>query len=350
MFITSLHVNNTDTSFTGNMEFTHDNNNLQIGFNGISYRSNEKIKYRYQLITGNDTLSSYTSNREVEFLSLRPGLYSFAVSAMNNSGVWSLKPANFLFTIKPAWWQTWWLKAIVIFLIAAIIYVFYKNKVKNIKHEFEMVRRQASLQLTAMRAQMNPHFIFNVMSSIRNYMQNHDIKSAEKYLTSFSKLVRYVLDNSEVQEITLEEELNALRNYIELEMQRFENGFEFNIISEEGINLSEITMLSLLLQPFVENSIKHGISRMKSGGKILIDIRKTTNSVLIAIEDNGVGMEEASRWNETNRERHTSHGTSINHERIKAYNRVYNKNIKTRFINLTDDEGKSKGTRVEVEI
>ena len=269
---------------------------------------------------------------------------------MNNSGVWSLMPAVFSFTINPAWWQTFWFKMIIVLFAASGIYLFFRNKVEKLRYNFEMERRQASLQLTAMRAQMNPHFIFNVMNSIRNYMQNHDMKSAEKYLTSFSKLVRYVLDNSEVQEITLEEELNALRNYTELEIQRFENGFEFNIIVENGIILSETYLLSLLLQPFVENAIKHGISRMKSGGKILIDIRKTGESILIAVEDNGVGITEASRWNEAHRETHISHGTTINMERIEAYNKVFNKKIKTRIINLSDNEGKSVGTRVEVEI
>ena len=350
VYISSLRINNLDTSFKDVMELPHNFNNLQIGFNGISYRSKGRIKYRYQLITGTDTISSFTSNREVEFLSLHPGEYKFQVSAMNNSGVWSLMPAVFSFTINPAWWQTFWFKMIIVLLAASGVYLFFRNKVEKLRYNFEMERRQATLQLTAMRAQMNPHFIFNVMNSIRNYMQNHDMKSAEKYLTSFSKLVRYVLDNSEVQEITLEEELNALRNYTELEIQRFENGFEFNIIVENGIILSETYLLSLLLQPFVENAIKHGISRMKSGGKILIDIRKTGESILIAVEDNGVGITEASRWNEAHRETHISHGTTINMERIEAYNKVFNKKIKTRIINLSDNEGKSVGTRVEVEI
>lgn len=94
-------------------------------------------------------------------------------------------------------------------------------------------------------------------------MQSHDLKSAEKYLTSFSKLVRYVLDNSDKQVVSLEAELNSLRNYVELEMQQFESGFEFRINVEEGIELSDYELPSLLLQPFVENSIKHGISKMK---------------------------------------------------------------------------------------
>ncbi len=350
VYITLLKVNNSDTAFTEKMKFKNNQNNIQIGFNGISYRSKEKIKYYYKLTKGDDTLSSLTSNREVEFLSLNPGDYTFTVSAMNSSGIWSESPSTFSFTILPAWWQTIWFKIILSFIIASGIFVFYKNKVKNLKSKFETERRQASLQLTAMRAQMNPHFIFNAMNSIRNYMQNHDMKSAEKYLISFSKLVRYTLDNSEVQEVSLEEELNALQSYTDLEMQRFENGFEFKIICEEGIDLKETMLLSMLLQPIVENSIKHGINRMACGGKILIDIRKSDDSVIIAVEDNGVGMQEASDWNKAHRESHISHGSSINLERIKAYNRVYNKNIKTRIINLEDNEGRCAGTRVEVEV
>ena len=160
----------------------------------------------------------------------------------------------------------------------------------------------------------------------------------------------YTLDNSEVHEVTLEEELNAIRNYVELEMQRFDNGFEFNIICEAGIDPGETMLLSMLLQPYVENSIKHGISRMKDGGKILIDIRSTKNSILIGIEDNGIGKDESLQWNKDHLENHTSHGTMINSERIAAYNKVFNKNIQVRTINLTNGEGKVNGTRVEIEV
>ena len=118
-------------------------------------------------------------------------------------------------------------------------------------------------------------------------MLNHDTKSAQKYLTSFSKLVRYVLDNSKVQEVTLEEELSALRNYTELEMQRFENGFEFKIICEEGINLSETNLLSMLLQPFVENAIKHGISRSINGGFVKICSDFTNNNHELVVQNSG---------------------------------------------------------------
>jgi signal transduction histidine kinase len=332
------------------MRLKYDLNDIKISYNGISYRSNKKLIYKYMLIKEEDTLSSITSNREVEFLSLHHGKYLFLVTAKNSSGIWSESPAAFSFIIQPAWWQTGWFRFLLLVSLGAGVLFFYRSKVKKLKREFETERRQASLQLTAMRAQMNPHFIFNVMNSIRNYMQNHDMKSAEKYLTSFSKLVRYTLDNSEVQEVTLEEELQALRNYAELEMQRFENGFEYHVTCEAGIDTKETMLLSMLLQPFVENSIKHGINQMEKGGKILIDIRKQNDSVFIAIEDNGVGIQEAKRRNESENESHISHGTELIFERIKAYNKVYNKNIKTRIINLTGDDDRPAGTRVEVEL
>jgi sensor histidine kinase YesM/ligand-binding sensor domain-containing protein len=343
-------INNSDTAIGENITLKYNQNNFHIEFTGISFRSSGKIKYHYQLICGKDTTHSIISGRSVEFLSLNPGKYNFSVSAINNSGFYSKIPATISFEILPAWWQSLWFRIIIAALISVFIYLLYRNKLKQLKQQFEAERKQASLQLTAMRAQMNPHFIFNVMNSIRNYMQNHDLESAEKYLTSFSKLVRYTLDNSEVQEISLEEELEAIKNYIAHEKLRFENGFEFDILIEEGIDPSDITLLSMLLQPYVENAIKHGISRMNTGGKIVIAVREVNGKVIIAIEDNGVGTTESQKWNSSNRANHISHGTSLNSERIIAYNKVFNKNIKVHITNLTSGNGNPSGTRVEVEL
>src|SRR5205085_7232923 len=174
-----------------------------------------------------DSICGFTKDSEVEFLALSAGNYSFDVQAQNSSGVWSKYGAALAFTIRPVWWQTWWFRVAMVALAILAGFLLYKTRVKRLKQKFDAERKQADLHLTALRAQMNPHFIFNVMNSIRNYMQDHDIKSAEKYLTSFSKLVRYTLDNSDIQEVTLEEELRALSNYAELEMEHFENGFEF---------------------------------------------------------------------------------------------------------------------------
>ena len=350
VYISSVRLNAHEIPFTGKMDFAYDRNNLHVEFNAVSFKSFGNILYRYELMHEKDTLTSTSSNREVEFLSLLPGEYEFKVYAMNASGVWSNEAKGFRFTIHPAWWQTLWFKGFVSLFLALIIFFYYKNQIRKIKRKNEIEKQQASLQLTAIRAQMNPHFIFNVMNSIRIYMQSHDLKSAERYLTSFSKLVRYVLDNSDKQVVSLEDELNALKNYTDLEKQQFENGFDFEIKAEEGIDLSEYQLPSLLLQPFVENSIKHGISKMKSGGKILIDIKRSGDGLLIAIEDNGIGCKEANEQNNLNPELHNSKGTQLIFDRIEAYNRSFGKKINAQIHDLLDENGKSRGTRAEVEI
>ncbi len=347
--ITSVRVNNTDTPVNGSVDLLHDQNTIRISFTGISFRSDKNISYHYLLSNGQDTVSEYTSNRDVEFLSLPPSHYTFTIAAVNNSGIASM-PASFAFYIRPAWWQTWWFRILVALAIASIIFYIYRFQVKKLREKFVVERRQASLHLTALRAQMNPHFIFNVMSSIRNYMQNNDSASAEKYLTSFAKHLRSTLDNSEEQEVSLEEELKALKTYAELEMQGFENGFEFIVKCCHEIDMKETMLPSLLLQPFVENAIKHGIRGTKGTGKIIIDIKKINDCILIAVEDNGVGREESSNLNRQQNGHHRSHGTSITFDRISAFNKAYNKNIVASVTDLTDTNGKPAGTRVEIRV
>lgn len=348
IYINSLLVNNSEINAGSEMEFKHDNNNIHIGFNAVSFRSRENILYNYRLITGKDTVSSATLDRKVQFLSLQPGKYHFEVTARNSSGVFSNEAAVFDFVIMPAWWQAWWFRVLIILSVFATFFYFYKSRIRNIKRAYEMERGYAAMQLTALRSQMNPHFIFNVMNSIRNFMQNNDMKSAEKYLISFSRFVRFTLDNSEVQEISLEEELKAIRSYTELEMQRFDNGFLFTINCDSNIDMSETMLPSLLLQPFVENAIKHGISTKSEGGEIKIDIHKKHDSILITISDNGVGIRHPNIPSENGH--HVSHGNSLTFERIEAYNKAYNRKIQAKIIHLNDENSSITGTRVEVEI
>jgi hypothetical protein len=345
---TSLQVNNSNTGMSDALKFSHNRNNIKIGFAGISHRSNKKIMYHYKLLNGADTLSEVTANRDVEFLSLRPGHYTFMVAASNSSGIES-EPARFSFFIQPAWWQTWWFKLLLAAGFIAVVYIVYRNQLKKLREKFTVERTQASLHLTALRAQMNPHFIFNIMNSIRQYMQNNNSASAEKYLSSFAKHLRNTLDNSEVQEISLEEEIDALKIYAELEMQGIENGFEFEIQCDKEISLSETMLPSLLLQPFVENAIKHGIHGMNGKGKITVCLKQIEHSILIVIEDNGIGREEASKQNLERKGKHISHGTRMAFDRIEAYNKAYNKKIKATIVDLTKS-GKSTGTRVEIRV
>ena len=348
VYIRSMIINGADTTIKKNYSLPHDYNNLKISFRGISFKSQKEISYRYVLKTDGDSIFGITKNTEVEFLALSAGNYSFYVFAQNSSGIWSKNAAVLSFAINPSWWKTWWFRLIILLVLSASVLAFNRSRVQRIKEKFSLEKKQASLQLTAMRAQMNPHFIFNVMGSIRNYMQKNDNESAEKYLISFAKLVRYTLDNSDIQEVTLEEELNAIREYAFLESKRFQNGFDFEINVEEGIDMDDIMLPSLLLQPFVENAIKHGMERLNGKGHLLIEIKKIKDSVSIAIQDNGVGRSDSSQWNEAIRGKHTSHGSKLTFERVAAYNKAYNQNIKMKVIDLAKAD--IQGTRVEISL
>ncbi len=348
VYIRSMIINGADTTIKNNYSLPHDYNNLKISFRGISFKSQKEISYRYVLKTDGDSIFGITKNTEVEFLALSAGNYSFYVFAQNSSGTWSKNAAVLSFTINPSWWKTWWFRLLIIALMFIAMFKYYKNRERNLNQKFEAERKQADLQLTALRAQMNPHFIFNVMNSIRNYIKKNDTESAQKYLTSFAKLIRYTLDNSHAQEISLQEEINALRVYVELEMLRFDNAFDFKINFEDDIDMDETMIPSLLLQPFIENSIKHGIADIDITGKIFIDIRKSNDKILIAIEDNGRGRKRSSVGNEADFEKHKSYGTSLTMDRISAFNKAFNKNITVNIIDLKDENETGCGTRVEI--
>lgn len=348
VYIRSMIINGADTTIKKNYSLPHDYNNLKISFRGISFKSQKEISYRYVLKTDGDSIFGITKNTEVEFLALSAGNYTFYVYAQNSSGIWSKNAAVLSFTINPSWWQTWWFRFIILTLMFIAIFKYYNNRERNLNQKFEAERKQADLQLTALRAQMNPHFIFNVMNSIRNYIKKSDTESAQKYLTSFAKLIRYTLDNSHAQEISLHEEINALRVYVELEMLRFDNAFDFKINFEDDIDMDETMIPSLLLQPFIENSIKHGIADIDITGKILIDIRKSNDKILIAIEDNGLGRRQSSVAHEANFEKHKSYGTSLTMDRISAFNKAFNTNITVNIIDLKDENEIDCGTRVEI--
>lgn len=344
--ITNLRVNNKNTIIHDGLQFPYSENNISLEFIGIAYHSNRKITYKYHLIEGKDTIVSSSTAGKAEFFSLNPGNYVFTVTAVNNSGVSSENPQSIHFEITAPWWKTIWFNLILFSAISVAIYSIYKFRIRLIKKEFDSERIQASLHLTALRSQMNPHFIFNVMDSIRNYMMERDLESAEKYLTAFAKLVRYTLDHSDKQVSTLEAELKMLGLYIELENERFSNKIEVNIHCDEDLDTSEILIPTMILQPFIENVFKHGLSNKTVKGKMQINIFKVTDSIKIIIEDNGTGRKKVGSDFNSGLSEKSSKGSTIVQARIKAYNRAYSKTLDFDIEDLYDSQGLNAGTRV----
>jgi ligand-binding sensor domain-containing protein len=350
LYIDRIIVEDSVMKKAGEYELKHYQNNIRINFLGIAYRNAGKLMYRYRM-GGLDTNWNYTQSREAMFTTLPPENYHFELQVLNDKG----DPkgyAHIRFTIKSPFWQKWWFRLSVLIIISCLIFFYIKYRTDIIKRRemktAELNRTLLSLKLKALRAQMNPHFTFNVMNSIQHFILNSDTESAHRYLSKFSKLIRTILNNSENNTIPLSEELKALELYIQLEAMRFDQSFRYEIIVDETINTMLLEIPSMLIQPYVENAIKHGILPLKQNGRLKIEILRQGRSLKCIIEDNGIGREKAG-GQETDVQ-HRSMGTSITHERLNVINSLNNSNLSERIVDLKDEKGNALGTRVEIYI
>lgn len=193
---------------------------------------------------------------------LENGKYAFFVKAANNDGVWS-KPIVCFFTIHPPFWRTWWFNTLLIIVLLSILYGFYYYKLQKIKLEEKLkaqfLKDLAQIEMKALRAQMNPHFIFNSLNSIQKFILKNDTFAASQYLTKFSKLIRLILDHSNQNYIRLTNEIEQLKLYTEIEALRFDNQFDYEFILDNSIINDHTYIPSMIIQPYIENAIWHGL-------------------------------------------------------------------------------------------
>ena len=231
----------------------------------------------------------------------------------------------------------------LILLIAFLLYNRYQLKQKS---KFEM--KAIQMELKALRAQINPHFTFNIMTSIQHYILDNQPDAAQKYLGKFARLVRSVLDNSETPLVTIEEDLKALDLYVELDTLRFENNFDYKKIIDEEIDVGFDRIPAMLLQPHVENAIWHGLQHKEGKGKITVELKRQEDMLLCSIEDNGVGRKKAQELQSANKTKHKSMGMFISRERLRIINSKSKSNLNVNVHDLEDANGNALGTRVEL--
>ncbi|MBK7888984.1 MAG: histidine kinase [Bacteroidetes bacterium] len=350
LHFTKLSVNNKDTSFV--KELNYDENSISIGFEAISYKSNKRIYYTYFLVHNSDTFTSVTTNRHVEFLSLEPGKYFFSVSARNSTGTLTENPITYQFTVLTPFWKQWWFLGLLAMITLALVYLFTRSRIRSIKEKEQLKtdfnKQLLSLEMKALRAQMNPHFIFNVMNSIQDFILKNDTKSAQKYLTKFARLVRMILDNSLESEVLLNDEIKANCLYVELEQQRFGGKFDFVLDVDEEIESLSLRIPPMLIQPFLENAIKHGIGHLETHGRLLLQVKIIGNDLHIVVEDNGVGRKAAMEWNIHNVRDHNSFGSVLSVKRVEVLNAIMHTNISLEIKDLFHEDGLAAGTRVSL--
>lgn len=338
----------------------HNENFFTLDFSALDFINSIKNKYRYKLENFDENwIDRDADKRFAEYAQVSPGTYTFRVIACNSSGYWNDEGVNVTVVIRPAWYQTWWFYVLLIGLIITALYLSIQFRVRYIKHEHDVERQRFDyekqlykLKQKALQLQMNPHVLFNTLNSIQLFVINNDTDNALHYLSKFSQYMRRLLNNSTQSYITLKDELETLRTYIEIESLRFGDMFEYKIEVASNIDEEFIEVPSLILQPYVENAIIHGLMNKKDKGHLFIKVNfeSDKDTILCIIQDDGVGRERALKIRQESGIERKSLGMLITKERLNIMNQYTEDQYTVDVVDLYNNEGESKGTRVEVRI
>ena len=335
----------TSPEYTDTIRLSYTDDVFSFEFSALHLTAPEKNRYAYML-EGFDQDWVYTQRRFATYTNLDPGNYVFRVKATNNDGIWNKEGLSVNIFINPPFWQTWWFYVMGTLLGMSLIWAAYRLRIGQIRKEeklkTEFNKKLADVEMTALRAQMNPHFLFNCLNSINRFIVRSDAETASNYLTKFSRLIRLILQNSKAHTITLKNELEALRLYIEMEEMRFENRFDYYIHVDEEVESEFVEVPPLLLQPYVENAIWHGLMHKEARGRLTVEIKQENGWLRCVIEDNGIGRQKAQQLKSKSATRDKSMGMKITTDRLN----LYHQKTKVQVIDLTDSKGNPAGTRV----
>ncbi len=259
-------------------------------------------------------------------------------------------PKQISFHLSPPIWKTWWFRLALGMLAATTVLGVFYLVLRYQKEKSEFNQRIREGQLMAMRAQMNPHFIFNCLNSIQFFITENDKRSANIYLSLFSDLMRTVLENSKHASISIEDEIASLDLYLQLESLRFSHQFTYDITIDETLDVEVDRIPPMLIQPFAENAIWHGLLPKGSPGKLSIMLERQDDTVKCTITDNGIGRDKAREIQARKRRRHKSAGMENTARRLSMLNQKRSRDAVEASLKVLDlkENGKAKGTQVEV--
>jgi len=306
-----------------------------------------------------NTWRKASREKKAFYYNVPPGRYIFHVKAANSDGVWAEK--NITIIITPPWWTNWWIRITAFLFVAALFYALIRWRIhqkfrrqlqrsEKEKQFAELQQQKIQLEMQALRAQMNPHFIFNSLSSINMFILENNKLQASEYLSKFSRLVRLILQNSQEAFIPLDRELEALRLYLELESLRFEQRFEYKISVNDEVDTTMVKVPPLIIQPYAENAIWHGLMHKKEKGHLEIELYQKEKLLFCKIADDGVGRKRAAELNTKSSLTYKSMGMRITADRIAI---LQQQEQNKTFISVKDlvlPDGRPAGTEVLIKV
>ena len=352
IFLDSIEINNKRyKEINHSIVLSYDSNNLTFHYTAIAFNNLGNVRYRYKL----EGLSDHwvnTGERNVSFQQISPGNYTFHLQAQNERGEWVSLKESPSFTIEKPYWETWWFRLLIVGIIGYIIYYY----VSNLKREKSLLEDKQILsgelnesRQKALSAQLNPHFVFNSLNSIQNFILTRRTELSSDYLSMFSKLMRFVFENSRKLYVPLSDEVEALRLYLELEQVRHSHKFEYKI-NIDCIYPDKVYMPSLLVQPIIENAIWHGLLHKKEDDRVLeVNFTSDTEYLYIDVRDNGVGR-GGSKPRPKFIKKQKSSGVELTQQRLSLLTQSSGLKTDFKIVDLFDNNGNQSGTLVRITI
>jgi ligand-binding sensor domain-containing protein len=369
VYLKSLKINQkpfqlrTGINYTDTLSLKYNQAKIEIETGVIDFYSKGKSGIRYKLegkgMNGSWQYAPYYYT--IRYDGLHPGSYELILQASNLSNEFNGPEKRLFIYISPAFWQTWWFRIMVAIFIIILIYAFMRWRIQRRfrlqleqsekeRQLAELKQKATELEMQALRAQMNPHFIFNSLNSINRFILQNNREQASEYLTKFSKLVRLILQNSQASLITLDSELESLQLYLNLEALRFNYHFDYKISVPKDMDISALQVPPLILQPYVENAIWHGLMHKEEKGNLDVEVSEEDNYLFFKITDNGIGREKAAALSSKSATKHKSMGLRITAHRIAIIQNSQTMGSPVTINDLVNADGSAAGTEVIIKM
>jgi ligand-binding sensor domain-containing protein/two-component sensor histidine kinase len=348
IIIEEIGVQNKRTFFqpSAGLSIKYNENNLLLNYTVIDFeKSNYQFAYR---LNNSENWNVIGGQRSINLSNLPPGNYSVQLKASGKPGLEKTK--EFSFVVQSPFWKTTWFISIVALLFALTIYFLYRRRIYHIRQKANIDKQLSQTEMKALQAQMNPHFIFNSLNSIREMILNNENKEASHYLSKFAHLIRITLDQSSQSLVSLRNTIDYLERYMEMENIR-NSLFTHEITTDADLDADETLVPPMLIQPFIENAIWHGISASKKNIHVTIHFKKENEKLICTIDDNGMGIEQSQKNRPNNTNRHKAVGIVNIKNRVKLLNEKYDLHAQISIIDKKDIPGcTEKGTLVTLQL
>ena len=354
LIINEIFINGERIEINQLNELNRHQNDVEIHFSTLAFVPNENYVVSYKINT-TDWKTLDITDKNLKLSSLSPGKYNIQLAINDNNAKIDLQTIQFTIK-KPFWLHPLFIIGFVV-LFMGFIYWIYNSQIRKIEKRNQLQLEKINLEknvnqskLKAIKSQMNPHFFYNALNTIQSYILSNDKKQAVNYLSKFSNLTRTILEMTEKETISVAEEAKTLGLYLDIEKARFEEDFEYQILVDKTIDAENIKIPTMLLQPYVENAVKHGLLHKQGKKLVTIHFQKNGEHLKISIDDNGIGRQKSGELNAIKNKNHQSFASEATQNRVNLLNQYNQKNISILFIDKTNLSQQPIGTKVVFEI